>query len=348
MAATQQLPQSASQYRRRYQQLVLGLLLAARQAWRRLDRDGSWEDQYATDVGPRLLALLLAAQTTLTREADSYTAAVLNELAFGPATTAGIVPASAFLGLAGDGRDADTLLGTAIGRARAVVAVQQQVVFDELDPPGSLITRPEVRLDLPETPAMRQQGLDEAEQFMAQVMATVLADTARAAESAAIAARPWVAGWVRMLNPPSCSRCVILAGRFYRWNDGFDRHPGCDCVHIPVSEADAGDLRLSPDTYFESLTAAEQDATFTKAGAQAVRDGADLGQVVNARRGMQTAQIGGRATLISLEGTTRRGVASRARTGRNLSARIMPETIYRVARDRDDAVRLLRLNGFIL
>lgn len=180
------------------------------------------------------------------------------------------------------------------------------------------------------------------------MVVTQLQDIARAAGGAATANSYGAEGYVRMLNPPSCSRCAILAGRFYRWNDGFLRHPKCDCRHIPSREALSGDLRLDPNAYFESLSPAEQSRIFTKAGAQAINDGANIGQVVNARRGMSVAQIGGRRTVVSTEGTTRRGLASRRRTGRNMSQRVMPESIYEVARDRDDAIRLLKLNGFIL
>jgi len=207
------------------------------------------------------------------------------------------------------------------------------------------------------------------------MVATQVQDAARGAASIATVARPNITGYVRMLNPPSCSRCAVLAGKFYRWNDGFQRHPRCDCRHIPSSEDRAGDLTTSPDTYFHSLSPAEQDKAFTKAGAQAIRDGADISQVVNARRGMSAAgvtettervingerfvvnvhrrtmapvEVGGRPTFVSSEGTTKRGVASRKRTGRNMSQRLMPESIYEVARDRDDALRLLKLHGFLL
>src|SRR5690348_18342012 len=37
-----------------------------------------------------------------------------------------------------------------------------------------------------------------------------------------------------LLNPPSCQRCAILAGRWYRWSQGFLRHPRCDCVNLPA------------------------------------------------------------------------------------------------------------------
>src|SRR5690606_25895161 len=115
-------------------------------------------------------------------------------------------------------------------------------------------------------------------------------DVARQSEAVAIAARPAVTGYVRMVNPPSCSRCAVLAGRFYRWNDGFQRHPRCDCRHVPTTEANAGDIVTAPRDYFDSLDAAEQDRIFTQAGAEAIRLGADPAQVVNARRGMAYAQ----------------------------------------------------------
>src|SRR5665647_1979159 len=116
-------------------------------------------------------------------------------------------------------------------------------------------------------------------------------------------------GFSIRMYPPTCSRCVVLAGKWYRKNQGFARHPGCDCRHIPSSESVAGDLTVSPQAYFDSLSKAEQDRIFTNAGAEAIRNDANIGQVVNARRGMRTAQIGGRDVLITTEGTTRRGVA---------------------------------------
>ena len=61
-------------------------------------------------------------------------------------------------------------------------------------------------------------------------------DAARAAEQVMVAATPNVAH-VRFLNLPSCSRCAVLAGRVYRYSEGFERHPGCDCVMIPTTVA---------------------------------------------------------------------------------------------------------------
>src|SRR5699024_5290276 len=116
--------------------------------------------------------------------------------------------------------------------------------------------------------------------------------------------------------------------------------------------------------YFDSLSPDEQDRIFTKAGAEVVREGADIGQVVNVRRGMHTAQRNkrgwipkgrlapqerfGRRIYTTTGGTTKRGPASRRRTGRRSSDRLMPESIVELAQDRADLLRMLRLHGYIL
>lgn len=205
-------------------------------------------------------------------------------------------------------------------------------------------------------PLVSLLSIPSTEPALSLIVATQLQDAARGAAGASVAVRPNVTGYVRMLNPPSCSRCAILAGKFYKWNDGFQRHPRCDCRHIPSTEDRAGDLTTNPDDYFHSLSSAEQDRIFTRSGARAVRDGADLSQVVNARRGMTTAQLGKRTATVTTEGTTSRGVAGknfgdlRKAQGdryRLSRPRVMPETVYTEAVDRADAIRLLKLNGFI-
>jgi hypothetical protein len=176
---------------------------------------------------------------------------------------------------------------------------------------------------------------------LAMLVASAVQDAGRNGASVRMAVTPSVTGYVRMLNPPSCSRCVVLAGKFYRWNEGFERHPQCDCRHIPTTENLAGDLTTDPQAYFDSLTRAEQDATFGAAGAQAIRDGADMGRVVNARRngGVRKAQLFGKSAFTTSVGTGRGG-----RRG----PRIRPETIYAIAgEDRAEAIRLLRVHGFI-
>lgn len=166
------------------------------------------------------------------------------------------------------------------------------------------------------------------------IVETQLQDVARHSAATAIAARPQVAGYVRMVNPGACSRCIVLAGKFYRWNEGFKRHPKCGCRHIPAAENAAGDAGTDPIAYFDSMSVEQQNRAFTAAGAEAIRMGADMGQVVNARRGMQTAQVAGSQVVTTTSGSGR-------------TPRLMPETILAIARNRDDALRLLKLHGFI-
>lgn len=184
--------------------------------------------------------------------------------------------------------------------------------------------------------------------MLALMVASEIQDAGRNGAFLGAVVRPSVTGYVRMLNPPSCSRCVVLAGKFFALNQGFERHPSCDCRHIPTSE-DSGDLTTNPSTYFDSLTAAEQDRIFTKAGAQAIRDGADIGQVVNARRGMSKGQVFGREMWHTLESVTRRSQWRRnGQSAARRPYRLMPESIYALAQgDRDEALRLLQVYGYI-
>ena len=154
---------------------------------------------------------------------------------------------------------------------------------------------------------------------------------------------------------PSCSRCVILAGRTYRSATPFRRHPRCDCRHIPVAE-DSDDLTTNPRTYFRSLPADEQNRVFGVAGAQAIRDGSDIAQVVNARKGITTVNAYGTEVVATLEGTTRSGLAGQrlgaADPGTPQVPRLMPEEIYRLADengwDRAELLRQLRRFAYLL
>ncbi|MCI9889098.1 hypothetical protein JT358_11615 [Micrococcales bacterium 31B] len=184
-------------------------------------------------------------------------------------------------------------------------------------------------------------ALTQARHSLITLMRTEIADTARNATSAGMAIRG-VTSYVRMLNPPSCPRCIILAGKWFRWNEGFARHPRCDCVHIPVSEAAAGDLTTDPYQAFWALTPPEQDRLFGRGGAAAIREGADINQVVNARRGLALNRL-----------TTSEGLAARrgghARDVLGSGRRLSPDGILRAAgTDQARYVELLRRNGYLL
>ena len=185
--------------------------------------------------------------------------------------------------------------------------------------------------------------------------AAQVADAGRTAAGLDTFARPRV-GYVRMLNPPSCSRCSVLAGRFYRNNEGFQRHPRCDCVHVPTTRTEAAEsegLVHDPYAYFESLSESAQDKTFGKAQAQAIRDGADLFQVVNARRGMSYAGVSADGTRrgqkvasdFTREGTTRRALWGGANPK---GKRLTPDAIYAQGLPREATLDLLAKHGYLL
>ena len=211
----------------------------------------------------------------------------------------------------------------------------------------------------------RAQAWHHAGVMLATATQTAISDAARMAILTHLAARPGTT-WVRVVRPPCCARCAILAGKKGTSRMKFLRHPGCDCTAIPVSEATSDMHKLfhfDAKEYFDSLAPEQQAKVFTKAGARAIRDGADINQVVNARRGMTTiTSAGGRRRLITTEGTTKRGWASEylreqygaalqkngGRYRRTSIARLMPEEIYRIAGgDRDLALALLHKNGFL-
>ncbi|WP_225870472.1 hypothetical protein [Corynebacterium silvaticum] len=202
-------------------------------------------------------------------------------------------------------------------------------------------------------------------QVLQMATQTAISDASRIAKLTNLIARPRTT-WVRIVRPPCCARCAILAGKRGGAGLGFQRHPGCDCDAIPVSEETSDMHKLwifDVDKYFAQLSEKDQNKIFTIAGAQAIRDGADPSQVINARRGMKVAadRFGTRAVMTS-EGTTKRGWASMylrqqydskmSKRGRYMHTgrqRLMPEEIYHLAGgDRDIAVSLLHKNGFLL
>lgn len=171
-----------------------------------------------------------------------------------------------------------------------------------------------------EAEAARMQR--EIDRDFNRLVESLVQDAGRAAESVAITARPNVQH-VRHLNLPSCSRCVVLAGRIYRYSEGFLRHPGCDCVMIPVAVA-SSDLTYDP----EALARDGSVTGLSKADLRALLDGADFNQVINVRNRKAGLTESGRVL---------------ARAGRPT-----PEGIYRLAPDdREEAIRLLKQAGYL-
>lgn len=277
----------------------------------------------------RLTRTVEAGQADAVRGTDRYVSDALEEQNIRAPRVATPNPAR-LVGVTADGRTIEGLLAESVIGARVRIAE-----------------------GMPAYQAWQAAGLE-----VRRVIANEFADAGRAATGVGIVSRLGV-GYVRMLVPPSCARCVVLAGRYYHWSSGFRRHPNCNCKHIPSREDRADDKTTDPKKYFESLTEAEQRRAFTVAGAQAIRDGADINQVVNARRGLtiiggraQRTNVYGHQLLTTTEGITRRGVAGTAirRRGRNArtTPRLMPEAIYELAANRAEAIELLRKNGYIV
>lgn len=216
----------------------------------------------------RLVPLLTAAQRAAAADGAGYCAAALAEQGMRPPVAGEVVP-DALAGIASDGRPLESLL------ERPVAAVQGLLARDM--PEGQALAIGRGRLD--------------------RIVTTQVADAGRVATGVGVAIRERT-GWVRLLSPPACARCVVLSDRRYPWEAGFSRHPLCQCISVPLSSVDDPDWEPSEGavrptdlkTYFESLPREEQERVFTKAGAEAIRDGADMSQVVNARRGMYTTQ----------------------------------------------------------
>ena len=196
---------------------------------------------------------------------------------------------------------------------------------------------------------------------------TLLADTARTSSMMAARSRDFTATYVRALTPPSCARCVILAGQ-PSGRTPFERHPHCDCTAVwSTDEAALATHYANPRDYLDSLSDEDLSTVLRgDANARAYRDGADLNQLVNAygkHSGVRSAQYYGAQIRYTTAGTTKRGLAylrmkqagyvkAHIREGSKYwrvdRPRLMPETIYRIAGDdHTEAMRLLRNYGWL-
>lgn len=223
-------------------------------------------------------------------ESHGYLAAQL-QVQGGDGAEAALIVAEAFAGVASDGRPLVLLLQSPL--IQALVAMSH----------GASVA----------------QGLAIGASALDRIIATQVIDAGRVADGVGITATTGIRGYVREAGGACCSRCAILLGRFYRYSSAFQRHPYCQCVNVPVYGTGHVETQ-DPMQYFRE----GRIRGMSKADIQAVRDGADLNQVVNAHRGMGSA------------------------AGRKVSGRLMPEQIYREAANREQAIAMLRANGFLL
>lgn len=177
--------------------------------WRELDRrdlSGSWESL----VGPEIVRTVTLGQAAAAGGSDAYVAAVA-EVEGGSSDAAGRVRVSAFSGRAADGRSLESLLYLPV-----------------------ITTKEAIGAGLDDVEAM-MRGLHQ----LLRVAASEVADAGRGATGASIAANRTINGYIRVVNPPACARCLILAGKEFGWNAGFQRHPRLSMrLRSPARQAD--------------------------------------------------------------------------------------------------------------
>lgn len=174
--------------------LVEAVADVARRLWRQVDPgrlDASW-----ASLSAQLLVGLAGAQQSAATPADGYLDTVLSAQDLDPTPAARLVP-SALAGVASDGRPLETLLHHPVVVTKLAIGS------------GATTTR---------ALAAGYTNLD-------MIVRTQVADAGRVADQVALSARRRVGGYTRMVVGATCARCVILAGRWYRWNAGFARHP---------------------------------------------------------------------------------------------------------------------------
>lgn len=161
----------------------------------------------------------------------------------------------------------------------------------------------------------------EVDYQFTQLVESLVQSAGRAAEQASTAVRPRV-GYARYLSGASCSRCAVLAGRVYRYSEGFLRHPRCDCTMIPTSAANPSFIHDPVDLARQGLVTG-----LSKGDRQALNAGADFGRVANVRSKSAGLNTPGRVLV---------------RAGRPT-----PEAIYASAPSREDAIQALISAGYV-
>jgi hypothetical protein len=331
-------------------------LAAVLALWAQMDPLSWFDSWWRQRIGQQIYVLVSLAQESVASEARPYVEAVLNILNT-PATISPLVPQT-FAGIASDGTDLESLLSLApviayartqrgwdAGRASEAGAnFLRQAVTTQVQDAGRAADQVAISVAVPIVPPQRQPDRSGLQPGAPGTQPASKGFRPRGRKSTYNYKAQ--VGYVRVLTPPSCSRCIVLAGKFYRWNEGFLRHPMCDCRHLPVTVADSDSFLADPADYFDSLEPDQQDEVFGHANAQAIRDGADISRVVNAAGSGQTwtADDGRRYT--------RAGTAQRRRPKNSAVGPVLrptPNQIYRDARgNRDEAVRLLREFRYIL
>lgn len=291
-------PTRASEEYEAQKRLSVATLAVVRSQWSRMS--GDWDAAWRS-VGPRVTAVLGAAQVGTVRLGAAYVPDVLDELGEGVRPVGQVNPV-AFVGRAADGRDLTSLLGLSVARARQAGDLEAGLLWLET------------------------------------VTETELEDAHRQAIQAATMARPSV-GYVRMVNAPCCKDCAVQAGRFFRANAGFLRHPHCRCYHLPTTD---------PGSQFATYPDPSDVTGLTDGERKALDAGGDFSRVLNAQRGRDRTpgmRVTAHSKMTTTEGRVQDGVRGRGRG--QAFQRLTPDGIYRLSQNEDQARDLLRRFGYI-
>jgi hypothetical protein len=334
--------QVASAYQRMQAALAGRTAVQILEMWRNIPMSRLSHDW--SIVAPVAAMLLLRSQYVSAANAEPYLEDVA--LAFGAVSlTSAPVRPDAFAGVAADGRTLEGLLLTGPVTAKRVIAAGGTLA--EARQAGSAALRAAVETQVVEAASSAMH----VSMFVRDAPPPPTAEVVKGPGGRTFirdsqgGTKPYFRPkhYVRMVQPGACARCIVLAGKRYGRRVAFLRHPLCHCTHIPVDENIDDYPATDPKAYFDSLTPEERKKTFGKAGAESIELGADMSQIVNARRGMYVTKGGLQATRI---GTTKRGAFGQASPR---TARLMPEEIFRLSNgNREEALRLLRQYRYIL
>lgn len=295
--------QEAQKHQRQREDLAEAMAKTVLNEWRKVDPEHvarQWQR-----LLPRVTSMVQAGQFMAAQQTPEFMHSLLHDEDDGPS-----IVAERFAQAAPDGRPLDTLL--ALPAAKVEQAKRKGF------------------------------GLRRAKAFGASMLdmlvRTVVADTGRQADKVAMFGNRRVTSYVRVVEMPACSRCIILAGNEYSMSTGFARHPNCDCTMEPVTRKHKP-IVADPQDLYDAMSDAQRRKTFGKAGAKAIADGARLSSVVNARKGMAKIEMHGVRVHVTYTGTGSRK--------KKRPPRLMPEEIYRIADSREDAIRLLYKNGYL-
>ncbi|WP_143027786.1 hypothetical protein [Lentzea albidocapillata] len=307
------------------QRIVRTTVNEAQAAWRQLDSPAI-DSATAAALRLQVVATVEEAQAEAAALAPLYIAATLAALG-AVSNPVGALVSAMFSGIAANGLPLAALVDFALRRYRLAL--------------------------LAGVPPSEAHALGLAK--LLTYVSTETADAGRIARHTTAILEPELAGYERVVTLPACGRCILLAGRLYTFSTGFLRHPRCDCDMRPVTHDQWHDDRPgnNPRDLFDSMTTEQQNKAFGVGDAEAIRAGADISRVVNARRKNAVYVAAGHeythdATTVRGHGrqlgelAKQGGQYSRSRVPRPTAAQLV-----NTVPDRAELIRQLRRFGYL-